>query len=88
MVNIHVLCSQLAGGSVKRATETLVRAANAAKQSHDDISEYKPGAVQLSMAKRMAAELDIVEKITAKERELNKARNQLKNIRLQTTRKW
>ena len=78
----------MAGGAVKKATETLVKAANAAKQSHDDISDFNPGASNLSMAKRMAAELDAVETITAKERELNKARNQLKNIRLQTTRKW
>lgn len=70
---------------MKKATESLVRAANAVKQQNEDISAFPSGATNLSMTKRMAAELDAVEKITAKERELKAAMEQLKVIRLQST---
>ena len=60
-----------------------MKAASAAQQQQEDIS-FNTGATKMSMTKQMAAELDAVERITAKERELKIAMEQLKGIRLQS----
>lgn len=61
----------------------MVKAASAVQQQQEDIS-FSTGATKMSMTKQMAAELDAVERITAKERELKIAMEQLKGIRLQS----
>ena len=80
---------QQAGGKVKKATEFLVKAANASKQKNEgDMSDYRIGATPMSKAKQFAAELDAHEIIAAKERELIQARNQLKQLRIHSAKKW
>lgn len=59
-----------------------MKAASAVQRQQEDISFT--GATKMSMTKQMAAELDAVERITAKERELKVAMEQLKGIRLQS----
>ena len=74
---------QMAGQSVKKATETLVAAAQQA-QSEETLGGRGDGAaphIGGNVMKRFREELEIAEKIAAKERELEQARSQLTRIR-------
>ena len=73
----------MAGQSVKKATETLVAAAQQA-QSEETLGGRGDGAaphIGGNVMKRFREELEIAEKIAAKERELEQARSQLTRIR-------
>ena len=70
---------QAAGNAVKRAADTLVRAA---QQAVDMQQEEKHFEVSTRFVPGIAQEIKCKEAILTKERELDEARNRLKAIRL------
>ena len=80
----QTLPSQMAGQSVKKATETLV---NAAQQASVEAGRDASGGASIhvniggKVMNKFREELEIAEKIAQKERELEQARQQLTKIR-------
>lgn len=80
MCVLHLSAIQMAGAAVKKATETLVKAA---QQASVDVEESKPFGpkVKGSVMTDFRKELEAQEEIAKKMRELEKAKEQLYKIR-------
>jgi len=73
----------LAGSAVKKSTEALVRAArNTSQEVFFDPNIRQPN----SAVKRVALEINVIEHINKKERELEEAKRRLKAIRMEFNR--
>ena len=76
---------QVAGSAVKKATETLVKAARNASQnvSFDPNASNVGGSQPRGAVAMMKRTIDAQEEISKKERELEEAKRRLKAIRMQ-----
>lgn len=75
----------MAGSAVKKATESLVRAARSASQnvSFDPNAPASGGKQPRGAVQKMKSEFDAQAEINKKERELEEAKRRLKAIRMQ-----